>query len=274
MSVRRGVEKSRRQLSFAGTDGGDLELSTCTLCLGRHRVFSTPAKWKSEEARTLAFSLKVAPDSLVCSASRKDITRVLADSTYKPRWEKLKESSKSTTCCIAQCTEIAFALLHRARDELQSTLETTGLKCSISEIPTPTPLCQRHYHLVYKSVQCHQTHCVTCSTSLKHSNPKSCPQPAVIEKYLQENTGYDGHITDHDKVCYACYRAQPLPSLSLHLGVSDSMSPSQSHSYGGSPSSNFLNTDNIRGHLLRQINYDLLQVTVTTGYILTSFEND
>ncbi len=205
--MRRGVEKSRRQLCFAGTDGEVSEPSTCTLCLGHHSRFSTPANWKCEDARTLALSLKVTSDSLVCSACRKDVTRVLADNTYKPRWEKLKESIEKTTCCIAHCTEAVFASLHRASDQLHSTMETIGLKCSASEIPTPTPLCQHHYHLVYKTVQPHQTHCATCGTSLKHSNPRSCPQPTVIEKYLQENTDYDGHISDHDKVCYASYRA-------------------------------------------------------------------
>ncbi len=140
MSVRRGAERSRRQLSFAEAHEEVSEPSTCTLCLGRHQQFSTPANWKSEDARTLALSLKVSPDCLVCSACRKDVTRVLANDAYIPRWEKLKERSTcKNTCCIAQCSEIPFASLHTASDQLQSTLVKVGLKCSISEIEEMDP---------------------------------------------------------------------------------------------------------------------------------------
>ena len=126
--------------------------------------------------------------------------------TYLGAWEK--EGHRKNMCCIAQCPEVAMTSLNKASSEqLQSALETAGLMCFTSEIPIPTPLCKHHYHLIYNLVQPTQTHCVTCGTSLKHSSPKVCPQPKVVEKHLRENTDYDGHINDHDKVCYACYRA-------------------------------------------------------------------
>ena len=52
-----------------------------------------------------------------------------------------------------------------------------------------------------------QIHCVTCDVSLRHSKTKPCPEPETIKKYLHDNAGYDGDINEHDKVCYACYRA-------------------------------------------------------------------
>ena len=49
---------------------------------------------------------------------------------------------------------------------------------------------------------------MTCGTLLRQdSNPKPCPQPALIEHYLKENTGYEGSIKESDKVCYVCYRS-------------------------------------------------------------------
>ena len=185
MYASREVGRSRRQLSFTV----DSEPSTCTLCLGHHRQFSTPATWKSKDAQALALSLNLSSDDLVCSACRKDITRVLADNAYTPRWEKAKERSKCNTCCITQCSQNVFASFSKARsDKLRCAFKTAGLKCTTLEIPTPTPLCKHHYHVVYNLVQPTQMHCVTCGTSLKHSNPKLCPNPEVIKKYLQENT--------------------------------------------------------------------------------------
>ena len=49
---------------------------------------------------------------------------------------------------------------------------------------------------------------MTCGTLLRRdSNPKPCPQPALIGHYLKENTVYEGSIKESDKVCYVCYRS-------------------------------------------------------------------
>ncbi len=63
----------------------------------------------------------------------------------------------------------------------------------------PTPLCKHHYHIVYNLLQPTQTHCITCGVSLKWSTPKYCTQPEVIEKHLNEHTGFEGSIGAHDR---------------------------------------------------------------------------
>lgn len=81
--------------------------------------------------------------------------------------------------------------------------------CSTPEIPTLTSLCKHHYHLIiiwYNQLR--PTVYVTCGTSMKHSSPKVCPQPEAVVKHFRENTDFDGHIYDHDKVCHACCWAQ------------------------------------------------------------------
>ena len=35
-----------------------------------------------------------------------------------------------------------------------------------------------------------------------------CPDPSSIEKYLRENTGFDGKILPNSLVCNACYKLQ------------------------------------------------------------------
>ena len=141
----------------------------------------------------------------MCYACRRDITRVISDNNYSPRWEKSKHHSK---CCIDECSQNSFASFHKASiQQLQSALHTLKFQCTTMEIPVPTPLCKHHYHLIYNLIQPTQTHCITCGISLKKSNPKVCPNPTVIQKYLEENAGYDSHIAENDKVCYACYRA-------------------------------------------------------------------
>ena len=61
--------------------------------------------------------------------------------------------------------------------------------------------------MVYKSAFPTQTKCVTCGTSLKNSNPKTCPSPKLVEDHLKTSTGFEGNIRDNDRVCYSCYRS-------------------------------------------------------------------
>ena len=113
-----------------------------------------------------------------------------------------------STCSISLCKQNVFVSLKKATsEELKMTLTSAGLQCTTTEVPIPTPLCKHHYHLVYNMLQPTQTHCVTCDVSLRHSKTKPCPEPEIIKKYLHDNASYDGDINEHDKVCYACYRA-------------------------------------------------------------------
>ena len=121
--------RSRRQLLFCADDEEGSRSHSCNLCLGRHSRFSTPGTWKSEDARSLALSLEISPDDLVCYACRRDITRLLGDTKYTPRWVK----DKTRTCCIAECHNIVFASLQKQREQLCSAFETAQLKCTMSE---------------------------------------------------------------------------------------------------------------------------------------------
>ena len=190
---------TRRKLSYEEPSS-----SSCSLCHGHHVHFSTPATWKSKEAQSYVLSLKITENDLICAACRKDIARVLNDSAYVPRWI---EKSSVTTCCIVSCLETVFASLNQASGEqLHNIFETLGLETE-ANLSNPTPLCKKHYHLVYNILKSTQTQCVTCGVSLRHCKHKVCPNPKIVERFLTENTEYDGQINDHDKVCYTCYRA-------------------------------------------------------------------
>ena len=196
---------SRRRLSFGAETQADKQVSCC-LCNGNRQNLTSPSQWKNVDARRYIAKLNVSKGGLVCPACRKDITRVLANSSHIPRWTKLRPGRE---CCVQECSKNVFASLHKTTsDEVRQIFDSGGLKFNSSTIPVPVPLYKHHYHLVYSLMQPRQEHCVTCGTSLRRdSNPKPCPQPALIEHYLKENTGYEGYIKESDKVCYVCYRS-------------------------------------------------------------------
>ena len=195
---------SRRQLSFPGRANE----SICNLCQGCHSHLSSPAEWKNEQARTYVLSLQVSPASLVCRPCRDDVTRALANPCYVPRWRKGKASAKTSDCSVLNCSNTVFAVIAVATsDEVQHAFDTTALKCGSEVIPIPTPLCKRHYHVVYDTLQSRQKRCVTCGTRLKQSNHRPCPKPDIIQLHLQEMTGFEGEIHSQDRVCLTCYKS-------------------------------------------------------------------
>ena len=156
------MTSSRRQLSFPDAT------SICSLCQCHHGYLSSPAEWKNEQAQAYVLSLNVSSASPVCRPCRHDVTRALANPCFIPRWRKdtSKVSSNSSDCCVVDCSNIVFALSAVATsDEVQHAFDNIGLKCGSKAIPTPTPLCKYHYHLVYRELQSRQTRCITCGSS-------------------------------------------------------------------------------------------------------------
>ena len=92
--------------------------------------------------------------------------------------------------------------------QIEAALEAIGLQ-TLADIPVPTPLCKQHYHQVYNLLQPTQTNCLNCGMSLRHASPspRPCPNPVMIEKYLQDNTGFEGNVRAQDKVCFPCYKS-------------------------------------------------------------------
>ena len=80
-------------------------------------------------------------------------------------------------CCIDNCRDISFVSSHIVNSKYEEALPIANLKCSILIIPNPTPLCKKHYHMLYNILWPTQRHCITCSKSLWHCSSKTCPSP-------------------------------------------------------------------------------------------------
>ena len=211
MALSRSRQGGRRRLSFTGMSRDESGESDriCKLCRSHHHQLSTPSQLRNEDVRRFVISLQVQSDEATCTPCKDDVTRVLANPSHIPRWMKGSITDKGK-CYILQCSESVFVRGRLATSEhMQAALEQAGLQSSSDSIPVPTPLCKHHYHSIYNLLQPTQTNCITCGVSLRWaaSSSRCCPNPEVIEKHLQENTGFDGHIGPQDKVCNTCYRS-------------------------------------------------------------------
>lgn len=187
------MSRSRRQLSFQ-----EQVRLTCELCKQSYGKNNTAIvyTWKSVDALACIAQKSIKKEGIVCLPCRADIQRVLRDPRHKPRWEK-KETI--VQCCIENCLNDVFANSHMADPEtMKSVMSDCGLDC---------PLCQQHYHEVYKFLQPQQRNCPTCEASLKHVHSRPCPNPKVIQTHLRNTAGFEGSIAAGDKVCFSCYKS-------------------------------------------------------------------
>ena len=214
MATDKSNRTSRRQLSFEGNSEAcacKLRNVECGLCHGCNINMTIPEKWRSEPARRLVVSLGVALTCTICSACRKDVTRRLGDDTYIPRWGKC--TGMKSMCCVSECTEVTLASLSKLQELIHNSFQQAELQAFNEEVPSPTPLCKRHY-LIQPS---RQTSCTTCGTTLKYTNYRTCSNPSKIEEYLRQHTDFEGHIHENDKVCFTCYKSHLIILQKLYV---------------------------------------------------------
>ena len=143
-------------------------------------------------------SKDVPADSVVCRPCRQNVTRVIADAEYMPRWGK---ESVESSCCVQNCSE--FSIAHASMCSSDEFMQIQGIDFQNEPIPVPTPLCKSYYHAVYDALQTRHKNCRTCGRRLRMGMDRPCPQP----KYLYEHTDFTGNIVPSDRVCLTCYKS-------------------------------------------------------------------
>ena len=162
--------------------------------------------WKSVEACKLVAEKDITPKNLICRPCRDDVRRMVGNPDYVPRWEKGNERVK---CCIKDCTEVSHVF---------SNIATVEKICC--------PFLKRIIFILREIQFRFQPCCVrvtiTQSTSQSsHSKltapPMGCPlsmwdadhaqMQSVVGTHLRNSAGYEGNLSNGDKVCYSCYKS-------------------------------------------------------------------
>ena len=111
-------------------------------------IHSRSRRRLSFDPRSFAKERGINEGDSVCRPCRDDVRRCVKNPMYKPRWEK---STQSVKCCILHCNNYSFAMSKLdINEKLAVAIQQCGLSCNSSTIPTPTPLCKEHYHVIYK----------------------------------------------------------------------------------------------------------------------------
>ena len=195
------AERSRRRLSFPSTSELEEQGEVCGLCGKASVRTSKYPSWKDKLSQRCIQSLGIDMHSPICRACRDDVSRLVKNPAFTPRWAKEKQKDN---CIIQTCTGID---LHYSTTISGDELTELGFDIP-NIIPTTVPLCKHHYFLAKKKQAKPQTHCSMCNTSTRNAPVRSCPDSNLINKYLLEQTGFEGNLSKFSKVCFSCYKCQ------------------------------------------------------------------
>ena len=63
-------------------------------------------------------------------------------------------------------------------------------------------------HYIYRHINPININCKTCKKYiLDHTKSQKCPDPILIQRFLQQNTYFTGQICIEDRICNVCYKA-------------------------------------------------------------------
>ena len=152
----------------------------------------------------------------------------ISDENFVPRWKKVAQKNETKECCVPGCTHVAKKVTRLVNIETIISLfvdigdasNTPPSACS-EHSEQGVGLCAEHYGALYKHLNPPIRKCKTCDKPLTDPlKSRKCPEPTLIQQFLEKNTDYSGEISDDDRVCYACYRAHLFTIKHLHNTVS------------------------------------------------------
>ena len=158
----------------------------CGLC-GKTSVRYTSKypTWKNKLSQQCVQSLGVDTHSPICRACRDDVSRLVKNPAFTPRWEKEKQNEK---CIIRSCKSKE---LHHSNTIMGEELIELGFEIP-NIIPTPSPICKHHYYVATEEKPgppniSYETKCneKVLDQVAEHINTSFHTQ---IRKYLQEDT--------------------------------------------------------------------------------------
>ena len=183
----------------------------CILCKqGNQSKYFHPKSWKDkslfEHLRRYEPSLDIQPDSCICRLCRDDVSKICNDG-YIPRWRKLKRH-ECAHCSILGCTNSVSKVTKLVAKANLCDILGVEIENAEPSDEEGTALCMEHYGALYRHLNPFNKKCITCDKTLNDvTKSRKCPDPALVQRFLQQNTEFSGQISIEDRVCYACYRA-------------------------------------------------------------------
>lgn len=157
-----------------------------------------------DQLRELEPSLAIRLDSCICRPCRDDISKI-TNHGFVPRWRKVKGSQH---CYVPGCSDSVQRVTKLADKESLCAILDIHTENAAPDDKRGFPLCIEHYGVLYRCLNPESRKCKACNKRiLEHTKSRKCPDPMLIQRFLQQNTDFSSQICAEDHICYSCYKA-------------------------------------------------------------------
>ena len=198
----------------------DRPCQPCILCKqGNQSKYFYPKQWKDatllESLRQSEPLLNILPDSCICRLCRDDLSK-LGNEGHTPRWRRIntKCNTDKRVCYVPDCCNPSIKVIRLAskgtiNELFQIPSENQHHTLACDENPG-YPLYQEHCRVLYRHLNSahFNKQSKTCKKLMSFlTKTRKCPEPAIVQTFLAENTEFTEEIKSDDRVCYACYKS-------------------------------------------------------------------
>ena len=199
---------NRKTRHTSDTNNADKENQICHLCASASLRYTQPSAYRAwaKEHRDWVNSFltqPLSPNALVCRACEKSIKQHTSNPGTTPRWLQKAKPAVHDVCIVEGCDEPSVTCTSITTYEVASVhLDLPHTHNASSSML----LCNVHYQHLYREINFPQP-CAACLSLPKHgeNHSRKCPDPEHITSYLQENSDYNGVLTDDSKICKPSY---------------------------------------------------------------------
>ena len=162
-------------------------------------------KTNLEHLRQLEPLLVIQPDSCICRCCRDDISK-LSEPGFTPRWRK--HSAINECCCVPNCSTSPQKVTKLVTREELCHIFSISDEENLPANESGFPLCIIHYGELYRHLHPVTRNCTTCKKRITDcTKSRKCPNPALVQSFLCQNTNFTGEITANNQICNECYKA-------------------------------------------------------------------
>ena len=174
-------------------------------------MYTHTINWNEEQRQWLQkyTSEELGVSDCICRTCGDDVKGNVGKIGYRRRWTKSAASGRNTTiqnpsCAVSRCDNVAsrnLALTTSQADILRDNNIIIRL-VALTEVT----VCTSHFMQVYRVLN-PPIPCKACGMvpSQRKLVQRFCPNPALINAYIQQHTDFTEKLSDTDRICYTCY---------------------------------------------------------------------
>ena len=179
----------------------------CALCNKYSPKYKHFGTMDSDTKRVIASVSDIEDKNCICYRCCLYVARTKDSDSFRPSWRK---GSEQRNCCVQGCKKPWRSNTTTTELEtLEEILQEKVISMHVDGAITSIGLCKDHYNKMYSKVHAYEPDiCASCNTRSRRGEKfnRHCPEPDVINNYINCISSEQLQLTADSILCYPCYK--------------------------------------------------------------------